>query len=49
MVRAHFRVLRRRILATARKWVAAAALAGEKMQRRMDDAVCELHGLIKDL
>ena len=48
-VRGHFRLLRRRVMATALRWVEQAAAAGEAMQRRMDTAVCELHALLAAL
>jgi len=49
VVRGHFRVLRRRIMSTAMRWVDQAAAAGEAMQKRMDAAVCELHTLLAAL
>ena len=49
VVRAHFRLLRRRIMSTATRWVDQAAAAGEAMQRRLDAAVCELHAMLAAL
>jgi hypothetical protein len=46
IVKAHFRTMRRRILATARRWLRHSTVAGEVMQRRMDTAVRELHDLL---
>ena len=45
----HFRLLRRRIMATATQWVAEAGLVDEVTQQRMDTAVVELHGLLARL
>ena len=49
VVRGHFRLLRRRIMARALRWVEQASAAGEAMQRRLDAAVCELHALLAAL
>ena len=49
VVRGHFCLLRRRIMATAVRWVDQAAAAGEAMQKRLDTAVVELHALLAGL
>ncbi len=49
VIASHFRLLRRRIMATVRKWVQDAGAVDDALQRRMDLAVCELHGLLAKL
>lgn len=48
-VRAHFRGLRWRIMAQCARWLEAAQALDPLIQKRLRDAVAELHGLLADL
>lgn len=48
-VRAHFRGLRWRIMAQCAAWLEAAQALDPLIQKRLRDAVAELHGLLAEL
>ena len=48
-MRAHFRWLRWRIMAQCGRWLEAAQALDPLFQKRLRDAVAELHGLLAEL